>query len=64
MAVQLFYFVGPGSHRDGKVYHQAFALNGVNYQVGKRKRERGLVKISTQGNPAGETLWRAPPVAV
>jgi hypothetical protein len=35
MAVQVFYFIGPGTHRDAKVYHQAFALNGVNYQVGK-----------------------------
>jgi hypothetical protein len=26
---------GPGTHRDGKVYYQAFALNGVNYQVGE-----------------------------
>jgi hypothetical protein len=32
--MQVFYWIGPGTQKDGKVFYQAFALNGVNYKIG------------------------------
>ncbi|GFH19891.1 uncharacterized protein HaLaN_16920 [Haematococcus lacustris] len=32
--MQVFYWVGQGTQRDGKTFHTAFALNSVTYQIG------------------------------